>query len=335
MKNALLILLGTIISFATLSCEELDMKEPGNLVPPTVDQDPSLPSITVNGAKLHSEAFGHPDSTIIIAIHGGPGGDYRYMLNCKDLADYGYRVVFYDQRGSGLSQRFSKESYTSLGMGALDLIYDELSGVIAHYRTQPDQKVFLLGHSWGAMLATAYAGKYPNAIQGLSIQEPGGLKWVDVMTFVSNSQSFSIAGELSNDATYLDQFITGKTNQHEIVDYKYAMLASKNDITGDDDTEAGSFWRLGYMIHSAMFEIGLKYEPDFSQGVSNFNIPVLFFYSELDKAYTDDWAEKITSVFNQAELHKVPGVGHNGIISDQKAWREVTLPKMVAYFNSL
>ena len=112
---------------------------------------PSLPAITVNGAMLHSEAFGPPDSTMVVCIHGGPGADYRYMLNAQDLADAGYRVVFYDQRGSGLSQRFPRKSYTDLGVGAVDLMYDELSGVIAHYRTHPDQKVFLLGHSWGAI----------------------------------------------------------------------------------------------------------------------------------------------------------------------------------------
>ena len=254
MKSKRKILMLALTALLFFSCEkERLINEPGNLVPRTVDQDPGLPSITVNGAMLHSEAFGHPDSTIIVCIHGGPGGDYRYMLNCKDLADYGYRVVFYDQRGSGLSQRFPKSSYTSLGMGALDLIYDELSGVIAHYRTNPNQKVFLLGHSWGAMLATAYAGKYPNAIQGLAIREPGGLKWDDVMEFVNKSRSFSMTGELSNDATYLDQFITGKEDQHEILDYKLAMMASKNDITGDNDTEPGSFWRLGAVINSCTF----------------------------------------------------------------------------------
>jgi len=318
------------------SCtKERFINESGNLVPKTVDQDPGLPSITVNGAMLHSEAYGHPDSTMIVCIHGGPGGDYRYMLNLKELADYGYRVVFYDQIGSGLSQRFPKSLYSSLGMGALDLIYDELSGVIAHYRTHPNQKVFLLGHSWGAMLATAYAGKYPNAIQGLTIQEPGGLKWDDVISFINNSQSFSMTGELSNNVTYLDQFITGKESQHEILDYKRAMMASRNDITGDNDTEPGSFWRLGAVINSCLLETGMKYQPDFSEGISNFNIPVLFFYSELNKAYPDDWATKISSVFNEVELYKVPGTGHNGIISDKKAWRENTMPKMVTYFKSL
>lgn len=333
--NVVLSLVAAIMLLATSGCEKFQMKEPGTLVPKTVDQDASLPSITVNGAMLHSEAFGDPDSTLIVCIHGGPGSDYRYLLNCKDLANYGYRVVFYDQRGSGLSQRFSKESYTSLGMGALEVIYDELTGVIAHYRTHPNQKVFLYGHSWGAMLATAYAGKYPNAIQGLAIGEPGGLKWDDVVEFMGKSQSFSFFSELLNDVTYSDQFITGKEDEHEIMDYKRAMLASKNDITGDDDTKPGNFWRLGSVINSGLLEVGQEYKPDFSEGIGNFNVPVLFFYSECDKAYPDEWAQKISSVFNQVELCKVPGTGHSGIVSDNKAWTETTLPKVLAYYNSL
>jgi proline iminopeptidase len=335
MKNVLMILLGTIMSFAIISCEELDLTESGNLVPRTVDQDLSLPSITVNGVMLHSEAFGHPDSTMIVCIHGGPGSDYRYMLNLKDLADYGYRVVFYDQTGSGLSQRFSKESYTTLGLGALDMIYNELSGVIAHYRTSPNQKVFLMGHSWGAMLATAYVGKHPNAVQGLAIAEPGGLKWDDVVEFVKKTRSFNIWGELLNNVTYLDQFITGKENEHEILDYKSSMIASNNDITGDNDTEPGSIWRPGAVMNLAFYELGQQYKPDFAEGISNFKVPVLFFYSGNDKGYPDDWANKISAVYNQVELCKVPGTGHIGIVRDKKAWEETTLPRILSYFNSL
>jgi len=215
------------------------------------------------------------------------------------------------------------------------LIYDELTGVIAHYRTNPNQKVFLAGHSWGAMLATGYAGKHPDAVQGLAIAEPGGMKWEDVIEFVKKTRSFSIWGELLNNVTYLDQFITGKENEHEILDYKSSMLASKNDITGDNDTEPGSFWRLGAVMNLALFEIAQQYKPDFAEGISNFKVPVLFFYSEKDKGYPDDWANRISAVYNQVELWKVPGTGHNGIVSDKKAWKETTLPRMLSYFNSL
>jgi proline iminopeptidase len=334
MKNVLSILLGVIFSYAIISCEEeVELREPGNLVPKTVTEDPTLPAITVNNVRLHSEAFGHPDSTMIVAVHGGPGSDYRYMLNCRDLADHGYRVVFYDQRGSGLSQRLSLSSYTSAGAAILDTMYNELSGVIAHYRTSPAQKVFLLGHSWGGMITTAYAGKYPDKIQGLAIQEPGGLKWDDVMEYMGNSRSFVMWEEFVSNVTYLDQFMTGNENDHEILDYKFAMWGGT--INDNTDAEFGTFWRIGAVINKGFTEVGTKYKPDFSEGIESFHIPVLFFYSELSEAYTDEWAMKISSVFNEVEICKVPGTGHNGIVSNRKAWQETTLPELLDYFNSL
>lgn len=333
-------LTGAIIISAGLitGCEEERyIYEPGNLVPKTVDQNPTLPSITVNGAMLHSEAFGHPDSTMVVCIHGGPGSDYRYMLNGKDLADYGYRVVFYDQMGSGLSQRFSKESYLNQGMGAVDAIYDELSGVIDYYRTSTDQKVYLLGHSWGAMLATAYVGKHPYDIQGLVVCEPGGLIWEDVMTFTDNTRSFSYFGETLNDATYLDQFITPGTSEkglHEIMDYKYGVMVSSNAITGDNSIGTGA-WRAGAIINIAFTEIGMKNKPDFSKGINNFNVPVLFFYSEKNKGYPDSWAQRISAPFNSKTLVKIFGTGHDGIVMDKIPWRDQTLPAILEYFDSL
>jgi len=58
-----------------VSCEILDPGEPGQLVPLTVDEDPTLPSISVNGTQLHAETFGNPTDPMLVILHGGPGGD--------------------------------------------------------------------------------------------------------------------------------------------------------------------------------------------------------------------------------------------------------------------
>lgn len=328
--------LAVLAALALTSCtKERMLNEPGNLVPKTVDQDPSLPSIYVNGVQLHADAYGHPDSTIIVCLHGGPGGDFRNMLNCSDLASYGYRVVFYDQRGSGLSQRFPKKFYTSRDLTAIDLMYDDLTAVIAHYRKRPDQKVILLGHSWGAMLATGYTGRYPNAVQGLIVAEPGGLKWNDVEDYVKESLSFDLWSEMLNNATYIDQFISGDDDEHEILDYKLMMKAANNTITGEDNTRSGSFWRSGAVVNDSFFEIGNDHEPDFSAGIANYQKQVLFFYSGNNKAYDDSRAQRITSFYNHISVSKVHGVGHEGMFSDHHTWRNTTLPQIITYINSL
>ena len=78
------------------SCEKADINESEKMVPKTVVDDSSLPSVYVNGTLLHTEAFGNPNDPMIVCIHDGPGGDYRSMLNLKSFADDGYYVVFYD-----------------------------------------------------------------------------------------------------------------------------------------------------------------------------------------------------------------------------------------------
>ena len=203
-----------IISILMLGAcsKERKINEEGNLVPKTVDQDTSLPSISANGTQLHAEAFGNPDSALLIILHGGPGSDYRYLLNCKAFANQGYRVVFYDQRGSGLSKRHPKNSYS------LQLMSDDLSAVIAHYRTSPTQKVFFLGHSWGAMLATIYINQYPTRVNGVILAEPGGFIWKDVTDYIKRSRSIKFTSELLNDIFYVDQFITGKESEHAMLD---------------------------------------------------------------------------------------------------------------------
>jgi len=332
-----------ILSLISFSCsKERYIDGPGNLVPKTVDQDVTLPSISVNGARLHSEVFGPEDSTLIICIHGGPGGDYRYMLNCKTLATKGYRVVFYDQRGAGLSQRFPKSWYKSQGSDAINKIfYDELRSVIAHYKTSTSQKVILLGQSWGAMLATGYSGKYPTDVDGLIVAEPGGLKWDDVVDYVSESRSFKLWGETLNDATYIDQFMTGKEDQHEILDYKAGLIGSTNEIVGDVGADLGNnapsyvASRSGAVVNAASYELGQDTKPDFSTGINQFSKKVLFIYSSNNKAYPDSWATKISSAYTNKEIFKAQGVGHSGMLDQVNFWTTTMEPKIISYIQSL
>lgn len=308
-------------SFLVLACSDSEEQQT-LMVPRTVDQDPSLPSISVNGRQLHSEAYGNPNGTLVICIHGGPGSDYRYLLNAKDLANDGYRVVFYDQVGSGLSQRFDKTYYENL---SLDQIFiDELTGVIAKYKIKNNQKVILLGHSWGAMLAVKYAGMYPDKINGLAVFEPGGLIWEDVVTYFQNSQKPSGKG---NKVTNGDD--------HEKLDYEMALASeADNENTGDPGLKPEDFWRMGAVINQVSLEIGQSTEPNLAQGIEHFSKPVLFGYGD-NKAYPDSWAQKVSSVFVHKELYKTPNVGHSGMFTNQSVWINKTRPKLLSYFNLL
>jgi len=307
--------------------KEFSPSDPGALVPKTVEQNASLPSVAVNGTLLHAEAFGNPENPMVVFLHGGPGGDYRNGLNVKQLADDGYYVVFYDQRGSGLSKRHDKNSYS------IQVMFDDLSAIIQHYRSSANQKVFLFGHSWGAMLAAGYINAYPTQISGVIFAEPGGFTWAGVEEYGKRSRKLNLFGEATNDALYIDQFFTGKENQHEHLDYKLNVTSSFTYAKGNAEGIEGPspYWRNGAVVLNALLDIGEKQGFDFTTHLDQYNTKVLFLYSEYNTAYGLEFAQQEASHFPHSQITKINGTGHEMIYFK---WVNV-YPAALNYLNSL
>jgi proline iminopeptidase len=121
-------LLGILMLAVSFSCETIDPTQPGNLVPKTVMENPNLPSLTVNSTTLHLESFGTPGDPLLIFLHDGPGGDYRNAQQIKEMANQGFEIVLFNQRGSGLSQRHAFESIN------IDVLFEDLKQIIAHFK---------------------------------------------------------------------------------------------------------------------------------------------------------------------------------------------------------
>lgn len=102
-------------------------------------------------AYIHGNAS---EKVFLIILHGGPGGiglSYR-NLTIKDRIEKECAVVYFDQRGSGMSQgNYSKDGIT-IDIMAEDIL--ALAKVIKH-KYGDDSKLFLMGHSWGGTLGPA------------------------------------------------------------------------------------------------------------------------------------------------------------------------------------
>lgn len=105
--------------------------------------------IRVGGFRIFYRSEGEPKRGTVLGLHGGPGGAYDYLTPLFDLVSRGYRVVLYDQSGGGKSQRLKDPALFNV-----ERYVEEVDGV----RTALGLgKVHLYGHSWGGMLAQAYA----------------------------------------------------------------------------------------------------------------------------------------------------------------------------------
>jgi alpha-beta hydrolase superfamily lysophospholipase len=104
---------------------------------------------------------------ILVIVHGLSEHKGRYLRLQRELADQGYANYSYDQRGFGLSSgtRTYVQVYTDF---LLDL--KEVLGFVR--RRHPNDKVILLGHSFGGAVSATFCIDYPAAADALVLSAP-------------------------------------------------------------------------------------------------------------------------------------------------------------------
>ncbi len=123
--------------------------------------------------ELYYEQCGNPQGKPVVFLHGGPGGgissDYRRYFDPEI-----YRVVLFDQRGSGKSTPHAsiEENTTWHLVADIERLREHLS--IRHWQ--------VFGGSWGSTLALAYAETHPDRVRelvlrGIFLCRPKEIQW--------------------------------------------------------------------------------------------------------------------------------------------------------------
>ena len=282
----------------------------GNLVPRTVDEDPTLPSIALAGTVFHTEAFGDPGKPVVIMLHGGPGGSYRDMLRLNDRHD-GYaltddhHVIFWDQRGSGLSRRHDCGAYN------LEQTDADLVALVEH--VSPGRPVILIGHSWGGMYASLYINRHPDKVAGAVLMEPGPLNGAMFDSIIKDLYDLDPFSEWLNDDVWDGQFLTA--DDHARADY-HRMLGVRDSQPKyhQDETDPALSWRLGAVANSCLIDSATKdgkANYDFTDHLAAYTKPVLFVASAKNEVIGVAFQERQKQFFPTAELVTIPDSGHD------------------------
>ncbi|NVY96218.1 proline iminopeptidase-family hydrolase [Lactobacillus sp. DCY120] len=117
-----------------------------------------------NGFHLFTRTVG-TGAIKLLCVHGGPGGNHEEFENfAAGLQPLGVQVSMYDQLGSFYSDQPDFRQKANQQYLTLDYYLSELEEV----RRQLGLKDFyLLGHSWGGLLAQEYALRYGQYLRGL------------------------------------------------------------------------------------------------------------------------------------------------------------------------
>lgn len=113
--------------------------------------------VDAHGVLIYYTALGHGAPLVI--VHGGPGASHDYFLPYLLPLARHHRVVFIDERGSGRSQKLE-----DAGQYTVETMVEDVEDVRQALKLG---RISLLGHSYGGVLAQAYALKYQHNLTHL------------------------------------------------------------------------------------------------------------------------------------------------------------------------
>ncbi len=149
MKKLLLLVI-TLLFISTAFCQvkKVDSRTDGKYV-------------KVNGANLWVVTVGEGDP--IILIPGGPGSAHPGMRHFDPLADNHHQLIYFDGFGRGKS-----DTAKTLSEYTIDRDVDDVEALRIALKLD---KITVLGHSYGGVVAQGYAIKYPGHLSHLILAD--------------------------------------------------------------------------------------------------------------------------------------------------------------------
>ncbi|MBN1648931.1 MAG: alpha/beta hydrolase [Spirochaetales bacterium] len=229
---------------------------------------------------------------VLLYLAGGPGTSmipYAHVNTITDKMLAEYTVAHWDQRGTGLSYDpdIPKDTIT------INQYIEDTHEVIKKIKTICGQdKVYLLGHSWGAILGVLYCQKYPEDIKAYigvgqfvayyegeersrewlkqEIHEAGNdvdLMHLEEITWADRDLIRKYGGTIKNHNSVNLYEITSTSPYHP---EKYSSALSDKGVKLVRGTMREELWEL-----------------DFRTNALNFEVPVYFFIGRND--YVTAW----------------------------------------------
>jgi pimeloyl-ACP methyl ester carboxylesterase len=205
----------------------------------------------------------NPNGKTVLLFHGKNFAGYYWNEVIEALANDGYRVIVPDQIGFGKSSKpVIQYSFHLLATQNRKLL-DSL-GI---------ERVILLGHSMGGMLATRFALMYPHRVEKLILENPIGLEdYRSIVPYVSTEEQYK--KELQTTYASVKRYYEGSYFQHWKPEYDYLVRIGAG-VT--NSSEFPRYARVAALTYQMIYEQPVLHE--FSQ----VTVPVVLIIGTKDR----------------------------------------------------
>ena len=236
------------------------------------------------GIRLHhfSRGTGRP----VLFVHGGPGFPLMEPPAAFDALTNQFEFHYYDQRGCGQStrpfDRFASRNYFAnltrlegaLGIGAQVADLERIRRILGQDR------LILIGHSFGGFLAAMYAAEFPEHAEALVLVAPAGvLKLPEPDGYFDRIRPRLVAAKQAEMDTFLREYL----NFGRLFDKSESDWAALNRQAGGYFLQAAGITYLqkqgrppdngGWMVQAMYVSMGKRH--DYREALRAVKAPVL------------------------------------------------------------
>lgn len=177
---------------------------------------------------LYVEESGNPRGIPVVFLHGGPGaGSQPWHRRFFDPEKY--RIVVYDQRGSGKST-----PHAELRGNTTPRLVDDLEQLREHLGIE---QWLVFGGSWGSTLALAYAEAHPGRVLGLILRGVFLCRREDLLWFYQEG-----ASRIFPDAWEDYERVIPPAERGDFIQAFYKRLTGEDEIARMAAAKAWSVW---------------------------------------------------------------------------------------------
>lgn len=286
---------------------------------------------TVHSQTLFSNAFGDPKNPALLFIHDGPGNNpVSFEIgSANSLADAGYYVITFDQRGCGRSKKDSLVDHYKFNKAN-----EDINTILKKYKV--DSAVFV-GHGWGGVAAVKYAEYYPEKVKGIILTNTPMNYQLMYKTILERSES---KYKEKKDTAALRQLKAIRRSDTTKLDYNAACmgLASKNGLYEPsrsteereavyDEMKKNKKYEwvgrttgdpvYGFFMNEQFTTLDLRY---YIKKIIDKKIPVYGIYGKDDGLFNDRHLEMVKKTVGETNLILLEEASHWIFIDQRKAF---------------
>jgi|SRR6185312_2333259 len=279
-------------------------------------QHPGGKYVTVNGAKLWVETEGHGDPLFLIS--GGPGGAHTGLHSFDKLQDSS-TLIFIDNFGRGKSDTAKDIKEYSISRDVEDI--EGIRKALGY------DKINILGHSYGSVVAQLYAIKYGDHVKHLIIADGffSGKMWQEnddnsnheiqenYPEVWDSLMRMRKRGLVSDDKPFYEEY--GKVPYGFLYAYNPTNFLHGLDPLYPNRFNTALYYQL--VGPDGDFVVGNDIAQfDVTTELKNLKMPVLVVAGRYDRVSVPKWAVMYKQYCPQAEFVMFEHSGHNPMVEE-------------------